>query len=159
MVFTKELVDSYQTLSQWVLGKHLGRLVPWERTHFSWKSLCFPFKLSYIVFVWRVGVKLPGTHGNLCVVLRPCGSWEVKLRSSGLVASTFSKAWLAWCLFDWVLTEMPFMSAFIDLEEIMAIILSNIFFSVPERLSDHVSRATHFFSLYFLPVLAGTAHC
>lgn len=41
------------------------------------------------------------------------------------------------------------MSAFIDLGEIMVIILSNIFFSVPERLSDHVSRATQFpFSVF-----------
>lgn len=52
------------------------------------------------------------------------------------------------------------MSAFIDLGEIMVIILSNIFFFL--SLKGYLTMflgLLNFLSLYFLPMLAGTAHC
>lgn len=163
LVFTEELADSYQTLA----SGHSAN---------TWAGLClgsahiFPgnpyvFLSNYFTLCVCVACEcetVPGTHGNLWEFFSPSTMWVVggQTRIIGLSGKHHFQG-LACLVFVRLGAhrDASFMSAFIDLGEIMVIILSNIFFSVPERLSDHVSRATHFFSLYFLPVFAGTAHC
>lgn len=161
LVFTEELADSYQTLAS---GQQTpGQACALEAHTFFLEILMFSFQiiLHLCVCVAFECETVPGTHGNLWEFFSPSTMRVMggQTRIIGLSGKHLFQGLACLVFVRLGAHRDAFYVCIYRFGGNYGYYLVKYFFSVPERLSDHVSRATHFFSLYFLPVFAGTAHC